>query len=231
MAVAGCWLRSTLGYGLVDGCGHKVPPGLRHIHQISDVLPPRNPFTAKVVAVCDVSTPLLGVTGGIRLYSQQKGLSPAQVLDAERRLAKWARITAQIVGRDVIDTPVVCSAGGVGFAAVAYLSAEFRQGLDFFDDLIELPRRIQAADLIITGEGTLDYGSLDGKAPVGVALRAAAAKRPCLIVAGRIHLRADHNQPFTAYRSLVETAGETYALSNTSEAIREATREFLIATR
>lgn len=227
----GTGMLAALGYGLIDGSGNEVAPGLRWISDICDVSPPRNPFIAKVVVVCDVSTPLLGATGGIRLYSGQKGLSPVQVVDAEGRLDEWARVTARVLGSDFTNTPGGGSAGGVGFAAVAYLGAEFRQGLDFFDNLIELPRRIKEADLVITGEGTLDQGSLDGKTPVGVARRAAMAKRPCLIIAGRVELCADHEHPFTAYRSLVDTVGEAYALSDTSRAIREATRELLIASQ
>lgn len=227
----GTGMLAALGYGLVDGRGAEVDPGLQRILDISDIAAPRNPFPAKVIVVCDVSTPLLGETGGIRLYSGQKGLSPAQVVDAERRLAEWARVTAQVIGSDVTNTPGGGSAGGVGFAAVAYLGAEFRQGLDFFDDILELPRRINAADLIITGEGTFDPGSLEGKTPVGVARRAATAKRPCLLIAGRVQLHADHDYPFTAYHSLVEAVGEDDALANTSEAIRMATRELLIANR
>ncbi|MGW3344089.1 glycerate kinase [Nonomuraea rubra] len=85
----------------------------------------------------------------------------------------------------VAGAPGAGAAGGVGFAALAFLHAEIRPGIDYLLDLLGFGELVEGARLVITGEGSLDEQSLRGKAPVGVAQAAARAGVPVVAVCGR----------------------------------------------
>lgn len=219
----GSGLLNALGYEFRDAAGVLVQPGLAGLGTIFQVAAPDVPVGIPMTVVCDVSTPLLGQHGGIRLFSAQKGLDADEVLEAERRVAHWSQTTKRMLGRDLTDTPGGGSAGGVGFAAIAYLGAEFRQGLEYFDQLVDLSARIARSDLVITGEGMFDSGSLDGKTPVGVADRAIRAGRPCLLVAGRLEIDASRTLPFERCWSLSDEMGPARAMQDASDSLQTVT--------
>jgi glycerate kinase len=88
-------------------------------------------------------------------------------------------------GVDAADRPGAGAAGGVGFAAIVFLGAEIRSGIDYLLDLLQVRAAIDGARLVVTGEGSLDDQTLRGKAPAGVAAAARAAGVPTVAVAGR----------------------------------------------
>ena len=141
-----------------------------------------------VIVATDVDSPLLGPQGAAVVFGPQKGATPAQVEILERRLTDWARLVTAAVGRDWSATPGAGAAGGTGFAAFALLGATVRPGIEVVLDLVGFVDRLAGADLVITGEGSLDRQSLAGKAPVGVARAAAAYGVPVVAVAGRRRL-------------------------------------------
>ena len=98
------------------------------------------------------------------------------------------RRSSNATGRDDIERAGGAAAGGTGFAASALLNAEIDSGIELILDLIDFDRRIAGADLVVTGEGSLDEQSLEGKAPVGVAVAAGRAGIPVVAVAGRLQL-------------------------------------------
>ena len=111
-----------------------------------------------------------------------------QLLDAA--LARlWTSSPAEIGPRALkaADAPGAGAAGGVGYAAIAVLAATRRPGIDVVLEFTGLARRLAGADLVITGEGSLDEQSLLGKTPMGVARAAARGRR-----AGRGRLRPHH---------------------------------------
>ncbi len=95
-----------------------------------------------------------------------------------------------MTGRDLRDAPGAGAAGGVGFGAVAVLGAELRAGADVVQELTGLEAALVGADLVVTGEGSLDAQTLHGKAPAGVAAAAGRAGVPVVAVAGRCVLDA-----------------------------------------
>ncbi len=131
------------------------------------------------VALCDVRNPLLGPRGAARAFGPQKGASPEVVDELERRLAAMAQLEA------VASLPGAGSAGGLG-AALAALGAELRSGADFVVEAVELPRRLAGAALVVTGEGTVDHATLEGKAPGVVATTCRAAGVRCAVFGGRV---------------------------------------------
>lgn len=140
---------------------------------------------ARIVAACDVDNPLTGPEGAAAVYAPQKGATDAEVVELEAGLRHWADVVARATGADVRHRPGTGAAGGVGFALVAVLGAELRPGIDLMLDLLGFEARLPGADLVVTGEGSLDDQSLRGKAPVGVATAAGRAGVPVVAVSGR----------------------------------------------
>ena len=135
-----------------------------------------------VIVACDVTNPLLGPTGATRVFGPQKGADEATMPVLERALAVLARVTDGAVQAVI---PGAGAAGGLGFGLLQFASAKLVSGFDLIAELTGLGARIAAADLVVTGEGSLDEQSLNGKGPVGIARLARAHGKPVWGVCGR----------------------------------------------
>lgn len=140
---------------------------------------------ARITVACDVDNPLTGPTGAAAVYGPQKGADPDLVSSLDQSLGAWADVVAAATGHDHRARPGAGAAGGVGFAAIAVLGAELCPGADVVQELTGLDDALAGADLVVTGEGSLDTQTLHGKAPAGVAAAARAAGLPVIAVAGR----------------------------------------------
>jgi glycerate kinase len=138
----------------------------------------------------DVDNPLTGATGAAAVYGPQKGADPEQVRLLDAALDTWADVVAACTGADHRTDAGAGAAGGVGFGAVAVLGGRLRAGTQLVLDLMHFPDAVAGADLVVTGEGSLDEQTLRGKAPAGVAAAARAAGVPVVAVAGRCLLEA-----------------------------------------
>ncbi|GAB3439294.1 glycerate kinase [Phycicoccus ginsengisoli] len=143
---------------------------------------------AELVVACDVDNPLTGPHGAAAVYGPQKGASPEDVRALDVALSAWADVVAQATGRDLRDQPGAGAAGGVGFALLAVLGARMQPGADLVAELTGLSDAVCTADLVVTGEGSLDEQTLHGKAPAGVAALARDKGVPVVAVAGRVAL-------------------------------------------
>ena len=185
----GAGLVAALGGRLLDTDGADLRPGgaslARLAHLDLDRLHPRLSEVELLVA-CDVDNPLTGRTGAAAVYGPQKGATPADVELLDEALTRWADEVAAHTGHDRRDEPGAGAAGGVGFAAVALLGATLRPGIELMLDLVGFGDALTGADLVVTGEGSLDTQSLHGKAPVGVAAAARAAGVRTVAVCGRL---------------------------------------------
>ncbi|MEU4650207.1 glycerate kinase [Nocardia fluminea] len=189
----GAGMLRALGLRVLDAAGTELPRGgaalvdarsidAGHLHPaLAD---------ARITLASDVDNPLLGPTGAVRTYSPQKGAGPRELAVLTAALENWAALLQPRASVSYADQPGAGAAGGAGFGAMAVLGATPRPGIDLVLDLIDFPARIADADLVITGEGSLDAQSLRGKAPLGVRSAAAAAGVPVTVVAGRILLGA-----------------------------------------
>jgi len=147
--------------------------------------PSAAPPSATLTLAADVDNPLTGPDGAAEVYGPQKGASPAEVAVLAAGLRRWAAVVAAETGTDTSLAAGSGAAGGVGFAARAVLGAESRAGIGLMLGLAGFDAALAGADLVITGEGSLDTQSLAGKAPVGVARAAARLGIPVVAVAGR----------------------------------------------
>ena len=125
------------------------------------------------------------------MFGPQKGANPSDVARLERALAVWAERVAEATGTDLASRPGAGAAGGTGFAALALLNAELRPGIELMLEWLDFDQAVDGADLVVTGEGSLDEQSLAGKAPIGVAQAAARVGVTTVAVAGRCLLSDD----------------------------------------
>jgi len=185
----GSGMVQALGARLLDADGNDLPPGGGNLTRLArlDLSPLRDTLgDTTVIVASDVDNPLLGPNGAAAVFGPQKGADPDEVQRLEQSLRQWSQLVSQATGRNDAERAGAGAAGGAGFAALALLNAEIRPGIELILDLIDFDRRVVGADLVVTGEGSLDQQSLAGKAPIGVA-RAAAGVR-VVAVAGRLQL-------------------------------------------
>jgi glycerate kinase len=188
----GAGLLQALGARALDTSGEPVRPGgagLREVAALDLTGLHRALYPADIILAADVDNPLTGPDGAAEVYGPQKGASPAEIAALDAGLRRWAAVVAAAVGRDWSGTPGAGAAGGVGFAALAVLGATRRPGIELVLDLAGFETALDGADLVITGEGSLDAQSLAGKTPVGVARAAARRGIAVVAVAGRSTLR------------------------------------------
>ena len=145
---------------------------------------------AELVVACDVDNPLTGGRGAAAVYGPQKGAGPEEVEQLDAALTRWADLVAGATGADRRDEPGAGAAGGVGFGLLAVLGATTRPGAELVFELTGLPDAVAGADLVVTGEGSLDTQTLHGKAPAAVAALARDKGVPAVAVAGQVLLSA-----------------------------------------
>ncbi|KTS79452.1 glycerate kinase [Pseudomonas oryzihabitans] len=204
----GAGLLQALGVRLLDEQGQELVPGGAALAQLGRIeltdLHPRLADVEMIIAA-DVDNPLCGPQGASHIFGPQKGASPDQVRQLDAVLAHFATITAATLERDVREQPGAGAAGGVGFAALAFLQATFRPGIEVVAELVGLEAALQDADLALTGEGRLDGQTLRGKTPAGVLRLARRHGVPVVAVAGSLGEGYDalYDQGLTAAFSLV----------------------------
>ena len=193
----GAGVLQGLGARFIDAEGNELPGGGAALARLESIdfsaFDPRLD-EARFVLASDVDNPLLGPDGAAAVFGPQKGASAADVTTLDSALAHFVDILSQEIGPRALKAagaPGAGAAGGVGYAAIAVLAATRRPGIDVVLKFTALEDRLQGADLVITGEGSLDEQSLLGKTPLGVARAAALAGVPVIAVCGRTTLPAD----------------------------------------
>ena len=135
---------------------------------------------------CDVNNPLTGPEGASAVYGPQKGATPDVVQRLDAALARLAEVVSRDIGVEIDDVPGAGAAGGLGGGMIAFLNGRLRTGVDIVLDAVGLDAHLEGADLVITGEGCLDYQTVYNKAPIGVAQRAQARGIPVVAISGSL---------------------------------------------
>lgn len=187
----GAGMVQALGVRFLDAAGAELPPGGAALAELDRIdisgLDPRL-ADASVVLASDVDNPLLGPRGAAAVYGPQKGATPEDVRVLDAALARYAGVLGRDLGRWVADVPGAGAAGGTGAGALALLAARCESGIGLVLDAVGFGDALVGADLVITGEGSLDAQSLSGKAPVGIARVARAAGVPVVALVGRLEV-------------------------------------------
>lgn len=191
---AGAGMAQALGVSLADGQGTALVPGggaLAQLHTIDLAGLDSRVSESTFMVACDVTNPLTGPEGASAIYGPQKGATAAMVAELDSALENFAEVARRDLGVDVEHLEGSGAAGGLGGGMVAFLNAELRTGVDIIMDIVNIDEHLEGADLVITGEGTLDYQTVYNKAPIGVARRAQAVGIPVVVVAGTLGERYD----------------------------------------
>jgi glycerate kinase len=190
----GVGMLQALGVRFLDASGAELPPGggaLPGLASIDASGLAEGIRSTRVVVASDVDNPLYGPDGAAAVYGPQKGATAADVATLDAGLRRLADVAAASGVDGLAECPGAGAAGGAGFGAMAFLGARLEPGIALLLDLVGFDEIVRAADLVVTGEGSLDQQTLHGKVPVGVAAASAQHGVPVVAVAGRCELGAD----------------------------------------
>lgn len=186
---AGAGLLQALGVRLLDKNGNDLKHGGAALADLTTIdISTMDPALKNVAitAACDVTNPLTGPTGASAVFGPQKGASKDDVATLDASLAHFAQVIDSQLGVAVNDVPGAGAAGGIGAALKGFLNAEFRPGIAIVIEQSGLDAAAQWADVVFTGEGSIDFQTKFGKTPAGVAETAKRHGKPVIAVAGHI---------------------------------------------
>lgn len=138
----------------------------------------------EVVMLSDVTNPLYGPNGASYIFSKQKGATDEQIKSLDDGLIHFSKVTEKVIGKDLSSEKGSGAAGGIGYALRSYLNASYESGISAILKLIKFDEIIKNADLIITGEGKIDYQSACGKTISGVIKYANNYNIPVIAIVG-----------------------------------------------
>jgi len=185
----GAGMAQALGAKLLDEDGNEIGFGGGELGKVARIdineLDSRLRETEILVA-CDVTNPLTGPNGASAVYGPQKGATPEMVKLLDENLRHYAAIIRRDLGVDVEHVPGAGAAGGLGAGLMAFCQAKLKRGVELVIQAVRLDERVQKANLVITGEGKIDFQTGFGKVPHGVAQVAKRYKKPVIAVVGQL---------------------------------------------
>ncbi|HEY4287021.1 MAG TPA: glycerate kinase [Puia sp.] len=228
----GTGILEALGARFLDEQGaplHNLPESLVDLASIdTSGLDPRLTDT-ELIVLCDVDNHLLGPDGSAAVFGPQKGATPQAVEQLDVALRRLSEIILKKTGRDMATVAYGGTAGGAAAGLYGLLNATLVNGIDYFMEITDFDKALSSATCVITGEGSIDEQTLQGKGPFGVASRAKKRNIPVIGLAGRVPLEpgaglkkyfdtllAIGNEPSDLAGALKNTAAN---LSRTAEAI------------
>ena len=180
----GFGMASALGFCFYDKNGKAFIPTGETLINVTKIIKPEKLVDIPVIAACDVENPLYGENGAAYVFAPQKGADE----DAVKHLDKGLRHASELIKKDLrLDTAEIKgagAAGGMGAGAVAFFNAELKKGIDILLDKADFDKKAAEADLIITGEGRLDFQSINGKVISGIAERASKLGKKVIAICG-----------------------------------------------
>lgn len=180
----GIGMAAALGWQFIDENGESIEPVGGNLSKIKKILPPEKRMSIPVTAACDVENPLYGENGAAFVFAPQKGADKEAVLRLDDGLHHISDIIYNDLKIKISDIKGAGAAGGMGGGAVAFLNAELKKGIDIILDKADFDEKAKNADLVVTGEGRLDFQSVNGKVISGVARRAAALGKKVIAICG-----------------------------------------------
>ncbi|PMD70761.1 glycerate kinase [Companilactobacillus nuruki] len=187
----GAGMAQALGAHLLDENNEELQYGgamLAKLEKIdiSEMMPELK--DVKVIIASDVTNPLTGPNGASHVFGPQKGASDEMVEFLDDALSHYARIIKRDLQKDLETTPGAGAAGGLGAGLLAFTNSQMRSGVDIVIDYTGLKEKVQDADIVVTGEGQIDFQTKFGKTPIGVAkaTKAVNPKTTVIAIAGSV---------------------------------------------
>ena len=188
--------------------------------------PPLQRTLPTIIAAVDVRNPLLGDSGATQVFGPQKGASHDELKVLEQALTRLANVVAEDFGFDYRDKPGAGAAGGLGFGLMSFCGATIRPGFDVVAEAVGLESKMKDADVVITGEGSLDRQTLEGKTPAGVARLARKLGKKVFAIVGRNKGDRQVDELFDEVYELARPdMSETEQMKLAGELLREKARE------
>jgi glycerate kinase len=195
------------------------------LHLVKIAKPKELPLP-KIIAAVDVRNPLLGENGATRVFGPQKGAVDDKIDNLERALAKLADVVSKEFGVDYRDKPGAGAAGGLGFGLMSFCGARIRPGFDVVAEAVRLESKMKDVDLVITGEGSLDRQTLEGKTPAGVAQLARKLSKQVFAIVGRASGDQEVRDLFDeVYENAQPGMSEKENMQRAAELLQENARE------
>lgn len=133
------------------------------------------------IVACDVNNPLCGANGASMVFGPQKGAGKEMAEQLDQSLRHFSEITRKALQKDMAQMPGAGAAGGLGYGFMTYLNGKMENGIDLVLKAVQMETELSDADIVVTGEGRMDFQTAMGKAPVGVARL--AKKYGCMVLA------------------------------------------------
>ena len=185
----GIGMLKALGVRFLDENGEDAGEGGQTLAKVARIdVSGMNPLLKEchIQVACDVNNPLCGENGSTYVYGPQKGVTEDMKKTLDEAMAHFARVTSETLENDYMNTPGAGAAGGLGYAFLAYTGAALTPGIELILDAVELEEELSGADVVVTGEGRLDFQTAMGKAPVGVARLAKKYNAKVIAFAGSV---------------------------------------------
>lgn len=203
----GCGAAAALGCIFKNQAGESFIPVGETLHQIAAIDRSAMPAAlaeTEIITMCDIDNPLCGELGAAQVFSPQKGADPATVRLLDAGLLHMAEIVRRDLGRDILYLNGAGAAGGMGGGMVAFFDSSLQMGIDTVLDTVGFDQLLDGTDLVISGEGKIDFQSLLGKVVIGVARRTKQAAIPLIAIVGDIgdHIEAAYDAGVTGIFSI-----------------------------
>ena len=226
---AGLGLLQAFGVKILDSKKHLIKTGggfLLPIHEIDFSSLDKRIKGIKIQVLCDVKIPLIGERGTVNKFSVQKGAKEGEKIILENGMKHYSEIVKKITNNNYEDEAMVGAAGGVAFSLKALLGAELFPGFLYIAKLILLEEKIKEADLIITGEGSLDAQTLMGKAVIELAKLAKKYKKKVIAFCGTYDkgINWEANGIDHVIQIAPEDLSLTEAIENTAKLLQSAVK-------
>lgn len=229
----GVGMLQALGYRFLDTDGKQIEygaQGLPHLAEIDDsqVIPELKECHFEIA--CDVNNPLCGEFGCSAVYGPQKGATIEMIEQMDNWLNHYAEVAKAKYPYADANYPGTGAAGGLGFAFLTFTNAKLESGIQIILKATQLSEYIKDADLVITGEGRLDFQTAMGKAPIGVAKLAKKYHKPVIAFAGSVTADAKecNKQGIDAYFPIIRgitTLAEAITPENAKQNLRDTVEQ------
>ena len=241
----GVGMARALGFRFLDGQGQELNGPITDLIYLARIVPPQNvevlvastysstsssvrtPMQrVRVVAAADVRNPLLRKNGATAIFAKQKGASEQQIESLEVALARLADVVTNDLGMDHRREVGAGAAGGLGFGLMSFCRASLRSGFDVVASAIDLKSRVKMADVVVTGEGSLDQQTLEGKAPGELARMARKAGKSVYAIVGRMQNGLDVRDLFDGVYAVARPElSDEENIAGATELLREGARQ------
>ncbi|RFB12518.1 glycerate kinase [Bacillus sp. HNG] len=185
----GVGMLQALGIQILDKSGNDIGFGggaLSQIHEVRMDHFDKRIYESHFLIASDVENPLVGDNGASHVFGPQKGATDEMVQILDQNLTHWANVVEQVTGIRLHDMPGAGAAGGIGGAFQAFFPSTMKRGIDVVIQYSKLVDHLEDVDLVITGEGQVDFQTAFGKTPMGVAQTANKLNIPTIIIAGSV---------------------------------------------